>query len=104
FCVYYGREQIVGQNRQRQPTTTIKHWDPPFRAELYKKHHDTQHSMQWNKYQLLSHDEKVAQVAGKLQFKETLHSHFGQKNAHLLFNFNASIVNTIIGDMFFHPD
>ena len=30
FCVYYGREQILGQKRQRQPTTTIKHWNSPF--------------------------------------------------------------------------
>ena len=103
FCVYYGHERVIGQKRHRQPTT-IKHWDSPFHAELYKKHHDTQHFMQWNKYQSLSHDEKVAQFASILQFKETLHSHFGQKNMHLLFNFNASIINVIISDMFFHPD
>lgn len=104
FCVYYGREQIIGHKCQRQQTTTIKHWSVPFRTELYKKHHDTQHSMQWNQYQSLSPDAKVEQFVAKLHFKEMLYSHFGQKNTHLLFNFSPSIVDTIIGDMFFHPD
>ena len=46
FCVYYGREQAVGQKRVRQLTTTLKHWKSPFRAENYKKHHDSQHPLQ----------------------------------------------------------
>ena len=104
FCAYSGREQIPGQKRQRQQTMTVKHWVSPFRTELYKKHHESQHFTQWREYQVLSHDEKVAHFTGKLQFKETLHSHFGQKNTHLLFKFDASIVEIIIGDLFFHPD
>ena len=104
FCAYSGREQIPGQKRQRQQTMTVKHWVSPFRTELYKKHHESQHFTQWQEYQVLSHDEKVAHFTGKLQFKETLHSHFGQKNTHLLFKFDASLVEIIIGDLFFHPD
>ena len=60
--------------------------------------------MQWNQYQSLSPNAKVEQFTAKLHFKKMLHSHFGQKNTHLLFNFSASIVDTIIDDMFFHPD
>ena len=104
FCVYYGREQAVGQKRVRQLTTTVKYWKSPFRAENYKKHHDSQHPLQWKQYQTLDHEEKIAHFTDKLQFKDTLHSHFGSKNTPLLFNFNALIINTIIGDMFFHPD
>ena len=104
FCVYYGREQSVGQKRVRQLTTTVKYWKSPFCAENYKKHHDSQHPLQWKQYQTLDHEEKIAYFTDKLQFKDTLHSHFGSKNTPLLFNFNALIINTIIGDMFFHPD
>ena len=46
FCVYYGCEQAVGQKRVRQLTTTLKHWKSPFRAENYKKHHDSRHPLQ----------------------------------------------------------
>ena len=59
FCAYSGREQIPGQKRQRQQTMTVKHWVSPFRTELYKKHHESQHFTQWREYQVLSHDEKV---------------------------------------------
>src|SRR5436309_4502792 len=108
FCVYYGREQQleqkVGTKRQRQQATTVKYWNSPFRTELYRKHHLSQHPVQWTAYQLLSQDAKVTYFSNKLQVKETLHSHFGWKNTHLVFNINASIVNKIIGDMFFHPD
>ena len=77
-------------------TTTIKHWKLPFCAENYKKHHNSQHPLQWKQYQTLDHEEKMAYFTNKLQFKDTLHSHFGSKNTPLLFNFNALIINTII--------
>ena len=104
FCVYYGREQSVGQKRQREPTTTVKYWTSPFRAENYKKHHDSQHPTRWKQYQSLNSEEKQAHFSNKLQFTDTLHSHFGQKVTPLLFHINAAIIDIIIDDMFFHSD
>ena len=107
FCVYYGRENSVqvGEKRQRKQTTNFKYWDAPFRAELHRTHHITQHLVRWESYQKLSYTKKAAFFeTDKVQFKHTLHAHLGQKVNSLLYNIDASIVDTIIGDMFFHPD
>ena len=35
---------------------------------------------------------------------DTIVNHFGQTNTHIIFSISSSIVEKIIGDMFFHPD
>ena len=60
--------------------------------------------MWWKQYQSLNHEEKQAYFSNKLQFMDTLHSHFGHKATPLLFKINSAIVDIIIGDMFFHSD
>lgn len=108
FCVYYGREVSVqvGEKRQRKKTTNIKYWDAPFRAELYRTHHVTQYPVRWAPYQKLSHTGKAALFeTDKVKFKHTLdHPHLGQQVNSLVFDVDTQIVDTIIGDMFFHPD
>ena len=64
-----------------------------------------QQPVRWESYQKLNYTEKTAFFeTDKVQFKHTLHAHLGQKVNSLLYNIDAPIVETIIGDMFFHPD
>ena len=59
--------------------------------------------MQWESYQKLSYTEKAAFFkTEKVQFKHTLHTYLSQNLNSLLYDIDASIVDTIIGDMFFH--
>src|SRR5436190_14365339 len=39
-----------------------------------------------------------------MQYKDIIPNHFGQTNTHIIFSISSSIVEKIIGDMFFHPD
>ena len=43
FCAFFGREQIIGQKRQRKQTENEKYWRPPFRPQYYRDHHEKQH-------------------------------------------------------------
>ena len=80
------------------------YWTHPFQPELYKKHHDSQHPKQWERYQLLSYSEQVKQFIDQTQFRDTLDSHFRKQTSHLTFEITAPIVDIIIGEMFFHPN
>jgi hypothetical protein len=104
FCVYRGREDKLGDKRKCQQTEVVKSWEGPYRTELFINHHEGQHSQAWTEYQLLSMADKSSYFDDITPYKETIYSHFGQKSTHLTFNINAGIVDTIIGDMFFHPD
>jgi hypothetical protein len=104
FCVFFGREEVLGQKRERSQTAHIKDFKFPFRPEAYRKHHKGQHSTQWTAYEKLSQAEKVSYFTEKVQYKNTIHGHFGQTSTHHVYNINAAIVNKIIGEMFFHPD
>ena len=57
FCVFYGR---IGddEGRKRARTQKIQFFSPPFRPELYRKHHTSQHAEHWLAYQSLSNTEK----------------------------------------------
>jgi len=103
FCSFCGREEILGQKRQREQTTNDKIWES-FRKEYYRKHHSEQHSTRWEEYKSLSNAEKEAYFTDKTQYKDTIPNHFGRPNTHIIFSIGSSIVEKVIGDMFFHPD
>jgi hypothetical protein len=50
FCVFFGREEVVGSKRIR--TVNIKHFST-FRADGYKRHVQSQHAEAWKKYQAI---------------------------------------------------
>src|SRR5204863_5221749 len=108
FCLHFGREDKVVQQEpsrsKRQLTAKVKDWAPPFRPEYYDNHHKAQHSTRWQVYQSLSHDQKQSYFDDRIPYKDTIFNHFGQQNGHLVFNIDKYIVETIIGDMFFHPN
>ncbi|OQR94052.1 hypothetical protein ACHHYP_01900 [Achlya hypogyna] len=60
FCVHFGREILEPEKRLREATKNIKYWRPPYRAELYHKHHQRQHLTLYTVYERLAHREKIA--------------------------------------------
>jgi len=106
FCVYIGREVKSNETRQRQQTTNEKDFKwPSFRTELYKKHHNGQHPEVWRQYQALSSGQKLSFFdAFKERFANTIPATFGPRQTLIIFDIDAPIVDTIIGNMFFHPD
>ncbi|KAI8896752.1 hypothetical protein BC833DRAFT_621868 [Globomyces pollinis-pini] len=66
----------------------------------------SQHHSKWSEYQLLnSIEERVAFFKStEVPFVNTLHAHLVDNEPTLTVWINKTIVETIIGDMFFHPD
>ena len=104
FCVFFDREEVVGQKRERQQTEHIKDFKS-FSPELYRKHLQGQHLTLWGAYEKLSQVEKASYFNEKVQHKATISGHFGQKmQAHDVYNVDAEIVDKVIDEMFFHSD
>src|SRR5205814_7240729 len=101
FCVYFSRTPSIPDTRQRKLTSRIKSWTAPWRAELFSKHHEHQHPSKWMEYQSASFDDKRIFFDNKEKFKNTIHNAFGNGEDSLVFKINPSIVQEIIGDMFF---
>jgi hypothetical protein len=105
FCAIFGRESMPGVKRKRQQTDRTWSWaGPPFRAESFKNHHESQHSLTWERYQALSHAEKVKFFDVNVKSEDTLHRFFGDTSTSLHFTIDSNIIDIIIGDMLFHPD
>ena len=103
FCIYYGAEDS-GKPRQRAKKDTKMTWTNSFRTDLYQKHHRHEHPNTWIMYQASSYDEKIKFFETKTPVGNTILRHVNQTGNPLRFDINASIVDTLIGDMFFHPD
>ena len=63
-----------------------------------------QYYIRWEEYKSLNKAEKESYFKEKIQFKETIPYHFLSQNSQLVFKIKTSIVEKVIGDMFFHPD
>jgi hypothetical protein len=104
FCIYFGPEEDPAKPRQHAKNRTKKSWVNNWRSELYRKHHLSEHHSTWQTYDASSYQEKLVFFDNKIAFKNTILHHINHSNAHLQFDINASIVDTLIGDMFFRPD
>ena len=105
FCNYIGKEDTIGEKRKRGQIKTKKDWKPPFRTSNYRLHHEGQHSGTWATYQKLDYEAKKMFFDNKCKHKDTIDGHFGlSKKKHVIHYIDASIMDKIIGDMFFHPD
>lgn len=103
FCIVFGRDANVKAKGKRCP----KYWlTSLFRVDNYCSHMHSQHASKQNEYQLLnSTDDLLAFFQSiKVTYMNTLHAHFVNEGDGLCFWINKSIVETIIGDMFFHPN
>jgi hypothetical protein len=103
FCIFCGREE--NSISQRTKTESKKTWTGnQWRVDLYQKHHRTAHPSIWQTYDASSYEDKVAFFENKVAFKNTILPHVNPTGTSFQFDIKASIVDTLIGDMFFHPD
>jgi hypothetical protein len=103
FCIYFGRENDPVKERQRAKRGTKMTWIGNWRVDLYQKHHKSEHPTIWLQYQACSEDEKRLFFKNKTAFSNTILPHIIQSHP-LELNIKASIIDVIIGDLFFHPD
>ena len=80
--------------------------DEVFSNQFFQKHLKTQHPSLWVTYQACSYDEKARFFESKVPLENAMLPHITSKSAAipLKFNIHPSIVDTLISDMFFHPD
>jgi hypothetical protein len=107
FCVYEGRDNVVvddSSTRKRKSRNDIKYFLKPFLPHKYKSHHDGQHVESWALYKAATKKDKQHFFNNKIKVANTLHWYMDLDSDILTFMINASIVNTIIGDMFFRDD
>jgi hypothetical protein len=106
FCVYKGRDEVeVGvAGCKRKQRSDIQHFTKSFLPSKYRSHHIGQHGASWTLYQLLLVTEKKAYFDNKIKHTNTLHVHMDLAMDTLEFIINRSIVETIIGDLFFRDD
>lgn len=107
FCLYEGREVVVtgpGSDRKRKSRVDIQYFYKPFTPYKYKSHHEGQHAESWEYYQTLSNEDKIDFFSGKKKLVNTLHHHLDTASDLLTFKIKPSIVDVIIGDLFFRDD
>jgi len=90
--------------RKRKERSTIKYWEAPFLCHKYRSHHATQHKAAWEHYQTLSPEGKESFFEGRQSVMNTMHWHMDTQTDSITLKVNASIVETIIGDLFFRDD
>jgi hypothetical protein len=107
FCVYEGRDNIVvdgSSTRTCKSRNDIKYFLKPFLPHKYRSHHDGQHAESWALYKAATKNDKQHFFDNKIKVVNTLHWYMDLDNDILAFMINASIVNMIIGDIFFWDD
>jgi len=90
--------------RQCAKKTTKMAWTNSFRVDMYQKHHTLEHPLEWERYQACTYDDKAKFFNSKVPLQNTMLAHVNSNSMPLQININASIVDTLISDMFFHPD
>ena len=104
FCIYVDREVKSNEARMRKSTINSKNFKSSFRAELFRKHHERQHSFIWQQYQSAPNSIKSAFFDDYIAHANTLFAKFQLTQTSFTFDIDALIVNIIIDDMFFHFD
>jgi len=104
FCIYFGPETYPEKPHQHVKKTTKMAWTNSFRVNTYQKHHTSEHPFEWEMYQACSYHDKAKFFDSKVPLQNTMLAYINSNGTPLQININASIVNTLISDMFFHPD
>ena len=79
-------------------------WTNSFRVDMYQKHHHSEHPSEWKRYQACSYEDKAKFFNSKVLLQNTMLAHVNSNGMPLQINIDASIVDILISDMFFHPD
>jgi hypothetical protein len=107
FYVYEGRDSVVvdgSSTRKRKSHNDIKYFLKPFLPHKYRSHHNEQHVESWALYKAAAKKDKQHFFDNKIKVTNSLHRYMDLDSDILTFMINASIVNTIIGNMFFQDD
>ncbi len=94
----------VSSTRKHKSRNDIQYFLKPFQPHKYRSHHDGQHTESWALYKAATKKDKQYFFDNKIKVANTLHRYMDLDSDILMFMINASIVNTIIGDMFFRDD
>jgi hypothetical protein len=105
FCLHDGRdvvEVVAGSARKRKSRSDIKYFEKPFLPHKYRSRHSGKHAESWELYQASSMEEKKPFFfVGKIKNVNTIHRHMDLATDTLTFTVKTSIVESIIGDLFF---
>ena len=104
FCIYISCEHALGETRVHQATINSKDFKPPFRVELFRSHHEEQHSSIWRQYQSASNQDKFTFFDKYIAYTNTLFAKFQPAQTPFTLDIDMPIIDTIISDMFFYPD
>ncbi|CAN0345641.1 unnamed protein product [Lampetra fluviatilis] len=97
--------EVTGDSgRKRKNRTDIKYFTKPFLPHQYRHHLEGQHKESWMLYQTLSPDEKKSYFNGMAKRTNTLHNYMDLSTASIDYVIQNSIIETIIGDLFFRDD
>jgi hypothetical protein len=94
-------EIVAGSTRKLKSGSDIKYFKKPFLLHKYRRNHSGQHTESWELYQASSTEGKKKFFAGKIKNVSTIHRHMDLATDTLTFTVKASIVESIIGDLFF---
>jgi hypothetical protein len=107
FCVYEGQDSVMvdgSSTRKHKSHNDIKYFLKSFLPHKYRSHHDGQHVESWALYKATAKKDKQHFFDNKIKVTNTLHRYMDLDNNILTFMISVSIVNMIIGDMFFRDD
>jgi hypothetical protein len=102
FCQHEGRDVVeLGEaGRKRKQRCDIKNFTKPFAPFKYRSHHEEQHKSSWTEYRGLSAEQKKQYF----DVRHTLHHHFDLDTDTLQYIISSTIVENIVGGMFFRDD
>ena len=97
FCSFFGRHE--GQVGKRKRTNNIKFFVMPFLTANYKRHLETQHTVDWANYRLLRTPNERRSFFNKELFGSTMLAHIDLEINYLRVLIPKPIVDTLIGDL-----
>ncbi|RLN52538.1 hypothetical protein BBJ28_00023408 [Nothophytophthora sp. Chile5] len=108
FCLAFGKEDDSlhenASSKPRRQSTTPKHFNR-FRTELFEGYMKRMHPLKWHDYTTLTTDEEKSDFFSSppVPYVATMQAAFGSEGA-IQLTIKPAIINTIIGDLLFHPD
>ena len=104
FCVFFGREEKVGA--KQKTSSLVEYFKSPFCVEGFCQHLEGQHGSHWDKYKKLDKEKASTYFldASEVPIKNTVRAYFGDSQAPLIEDVDASIVDVLIVEMLFDSD
>jgi hypothetical protein len=101
FCHFIGRDApTVTGTRKRKSRTNTQYFSEPFAPQKYRSHH-IQHEKAWSEYEALDDEQKRTYFDSMTQRANSMHHYLNLESDTLKLEVSATIVDVIIGDLFF---